>query len=176
MDPGISITRGGLERIDELEPLWAALHEHHSEFAPPLAGLRVRSTAESWTSRRAKYEQALRDPDAFVLIAERSGGAVGYALVSFGEGGTGWVLGDRVGDVETLSVLPAVRGHGVGAALMRAVETELARLGVTEIRVRVLASNAEALRFYERLGLTPVAQVLLGRVAPPRAEVDQDPS
>ncbi len=97
------------------------------------------------------------------MIAERSGDVVGYALVSMGESPAGWEYGERLADVETLSVLPAMRGQGIGTLLMDALEDELVRLGIAEFRVLVIAANADALRFYEHRGLTPISQVLLGR-------------
>ncbi len=160
----MTIVRGGAERIDDLEPLWAALQEHHAGLAPTLGGLRARSVAESWAVRRAKYEHALEDPDAFVMVAERSGRPIGYAFVALGEGSSGWVHGERVADVETLAVLPEARHRGLGARLMDAVEARLAYLGVGEFRVQVIAPNADALRFYERRGMVRVTQTLLGRV------------
>lgn len=47
---------------------------------------------------------------------------------------------------------------------MNAVEEELVRLGVGELRLLVIAPNAEAICFYERRGLTTVSQVMTGRV------------
>jgi ribosomal protein S18 acetylase RimI-like enzyme len=57
--------------------------------------------------------------------------AVGYALVTIGEGPQGWAAGDRVADVQTLSVLSVARGEGVGTLLMDAVEEELSRVSMT---------------------------------------------
>ena len=59
--------------------------------------------------RRRKYETTLRQPDAFALIAQRSGEAVGYALVGFADGPAGWDYGEREADVETLAVAAHVR-------------------------------------------------------------------
>jgi len=84
--------------------------------------------------------------------------------VSLGEGPSGWDLGERVADVETLSVLPEARGRGVGTRLMDAVEAELSRLGIGAVRVLVIAANEEAVHFYERRGIVPISRVLLGRV------------
>lgn len=164
MPSDIKIARTGAERVDELEPLWAALQKHHAELAPTLEGARARPAGEAWGLRRRKYLTALADPDAFVMIAEWSERAVGYALVSLGEGPSGWDLGERVADVETLSVLPDARGQGVGTRLMDAVEAELSRLGIAAFRVLVIAANDEALGFYERRGLVPISRVLLGRI------------
>lgn len=164
MSESVTIVRGGAERIDELEPLWRDLQEYHLRLAPTLGGLPARSAAESWALRRRKYASALQDPDAFVLVAERSGKPVGYALVSLSEGPSGWDCGERVADIETLSVAAAARSQRIGSRLMDAVERELVHLGVRAFRVLVIAANQEALQFYGRRGLIPVSQVLVGRI------------
>jgi len=68
---------------------------------------------------------------------------------------------------QTLSVLAEERGRGVGTQLMDAVEDELLQRGISELRLLVIAPNAEAIRFYERRGLTTVSQVMLGRIGCP---------
>jgi hypothetical protein len=66
----IEIVSAGAERINDLEPLWGSLSEHHVAVAPHLRELGpLRSPAESWEVRRALYEEWLAEPDAFVLIA-----------------------------------------------------------------------------------------------------------
>ncbi|MFI9718747.1 GNAT family N-acetyltransferase [Streptomyces sp. NPDC052396] len=50
-----------------------------------------------------------------------------------------------------LATVRAVRGTGLGAALVRAVEDEARRLGLTRIH---LDAQTHALGFYERLGYT----------------------
>jgi len=163
----VAIVRAGLERLDDLEPLWKALQDHHAAVAPTLGGLGARTADEAWERRRKKYAAWLEDPAAFALFAEREGRPVGYALVTVGEGPQGWAAGERVADVETLSVLAEERGRGVGTQLMDAVEDELLQRGISELRLLVIAPNAEAIRFYERRGLTTVSQVMLGRIGCP---------
>ena len=170
----VAIVRAGRERIDDLERLWRTLHEHHASLAPTLGGLSARSVEDSWTRRRARYEVWLEDPEAFVLMAERVGEPVGYALVTVGEGYLGWGEADRLANVETLSVLADERGQGIGSRLMDAVEDELARAGIGEYRLVVVAPNVEALSFYERRGLEPVAKTMLGRVRPHRGKQGED--
>jgi GNAT superfamily N-acetyltransferase len=160
----VTITRAGSERIDDLEPLWAALQQHHAFVAPTLAGLPARSVQDSWRRRRAKYEAWLSEPDAFVLLAERFGQEVGYALVTVGEPYQGWGSAERVAQVETLAVLDAERGRGLGTQLMDAVERELAQAGIHELRLAVVPPNSDALRFYARRGLEPVAVTFFGRL------------
>jgi ElaA protein len=52
---------------------------------------------------------------------------------------------------ERVAVLPAARRHGVGEALMRALEAEAWRRGAAEV---VLHAQTAVIPFYERLGYT----------------------
>ena len=164
----MEIVRAGSERIDDLQPLWESLHEHHATIAPHLEELGpVRSATESWAVRRALYEEWLGEPHAFVLIAESDGGQpVGYALVHLRGPEETWTTGERIGVLETLVVLPGERGRGIGSALFELMYAELRRLGVLELEVAVISKNAEALRFYERQGLMPFTVSYLGRISP----------
>ena len=138
--------------LDRIEPLWNSLREHHASVTPALGG--PRSREQSWPRRRSQYERWLVDPDAFVLLAQRDGVAIGYAMVNVREGSPTWPISERAGEIETLSVLPGERGQGTGTALLEAVRAELATLGVSELSLHAVATNAEAIRFYERHGFS----------------------
>jgi ribosomal protein S18 acetylase RimI-like enzyme len=129
--------------------------------SPLLGGMESRDPGESRSRRRACYEQWLSTPGSFALIAEDGRRAIGYAVVSLGEGSQGWASGDRVGDVHDLAVLPEARGRHVGSELMDEVERELLRAGVGECRLKVIPANADAIRFYERRGMLAVAHVYM---------------
>jgi len=131
-----------------VEPLWNALREHHASVKPDVGAPRPR--AESWARRRAQYERWLSERDAFALIAELGGAAVGYAMVHLRAGSPTWPSSERAGEVETLSVLADARGGGIGTALLDAVEDELAKLGVDELSLHVVSDNVRAMDFYER--------------------------
>jgi ribosomal protein S18 acetylase RimI-like enzyme len=159
------IVRAGIERIDDLQPLWESLHEHHATVAPHLEELGpVRTPDQSWSVRRELYEEWLSEPDAFVLLAEVNREPIGYALVHLRGPEETWQTGDRIGVLETLAVLPDARGRGVGTALFERIYAELRELGVKELQVAVISKNAEALRFYERHGLLPFTVSYMGRV------------
>jgi GNAT superfamily N-acetyltransferase len=159
------IVRAGIERIDDLQPLWESLHEHHATIAPHLEELGpVRRPDQSWAVRRELYEDWLSEPDAFVLLAEQDRQPIGYALVHLRGPEETWQTGDRIGVLETLSVLPGERGRGVGTALFERIYAELRELGVSELEVAVISKNAAALRFYERHGLLPFTVSYMGRV------------
>jgi ribosomal protein S18 acetylase RimI-like enzyme len=144
-----------VEELDRIEPLWNALREHHSNIAPSLGP--PRSRRESWLCRRTEYERWLSDPDAFVLLAERSGKPLGYAMVHLRDGSPTWPLSERAGEIETLSVLPGERGQGTGTALLEAVRNELGALGVKELSLHAMHTNEHAIRFYERHGFSTYA-------------------
>jgi GNAT superfamily N-acetyltransferase len=150
----LRIVEGGTERIGDLEPLWEALYEHHRGIAEGVAG--VRPLEDSWRQRRGQYRGWLEgESDAVLLVAERDGRAVGYAMLTAGPGAATWDLGERVAEIETLSVLPSQRGSGVGAALMEASRRWALDRGARTITVGLAHTNVGAKHFYEREGFTP---------------------
>jgi ribosomal protein S18 acetylase RimI-like enzyme len=149
------IERGGAELLGELEPLWLALVDHHHEIAPHLGP--IREPADSWARRRAEYARWLEQQGSFVLVArDEDGRAVGYAMVVAHDGSPTWRSPERAGEVETLSLLPAARGRGLGRALLDRAQEELRAAGIDELRLSVIATNERAVRFYEREGFAPM--------------------
>ncbi len=150
--------------IDDLEPLWSALREHHGAVAPHLGPTRER--ADSWEVRSASYRSWLSSkPGSFVLIARENDAAVGYALVTVHRGGMATWDGD-FGCLETLSVLPGIRGGGLGTRLITAARAGLADQGIEKMTIEVVAGNDDALRFYRRHGFEPLTTSLLTSTAP----------
>lgn len=150
--------------LDALKPLWNALQAHHSEITPSLGPATPKRTAEdAWRKRRAKYERWLRDPETFFLVAEVDGEPAGYAFVTVGPGYASWATGERLAELETLSVLPSERGAGVGAALIEAAWERLAELGVGDMAITTTVTNVDAHRFYERQGFSQRFVVYYGK-------------
>jgi ribosomal protein S18 acetylase RimI-like enzyme len=160
----VRIVRAGAERLADLAPVYRSLHDHHASLAPSLAGIPARGAAESWARRRERYEQWLSGEGAFLLLALCGGELVGYAVASLGAGMQTWASGERVGDVHDIAVSPAHRGRGVGTALLARVDKELAAAGIRERRLTVLAVNRDALRLYERLGMSVTTYTMIGPV------------
>jgi ribosomal protein S18 acetylase RimI-like enzyme len=155
------IVRGGAERIPDLEPLWHALSAHHAEVAPQLGP--TRPLADTWARRSAFYERIFAErPGAFVLVAERDGRPVGYALVSPASPSQTWQI-DRAANVETLAVAPQERGAGVGSALLDRVRAEVRADGYTHWGLSTVATNEGAIRFYRRQGFEVAFLEMLGR-------------
>jgi ribosomal protein S18 acetylase RimI-like enzyme len=162
----VVIVRAGAERIGDLQPLWESLHRHHAAVAPDMRTIgRERRPSESWRVRRAHYEHLLAEPDAFILIAELAGRPVGYALVRIRGSEETWETGP-VAELETLAVLDGHRGRTIGNRLVEAMFDGLRDAGVAHWSVAVITSNADAIRFYERLPVQPYLVTYIGNVPP----------
>ena len=153
MSTSFGIEVAGIDRISEVEPLYRDLHRHHRAVATSAL---VTDEDLSWSRRAEWYREILANGAGFLVIARREGAPVGYAMVEIHSGPDDtWPIGDAYGEVQSLAVAPSERGGGLGGRLMDAVDAELARLGVHDLAVGVLAGNEDAIRFYERRGLRP---------------------
>lgn len=153
-----------IAELNELEPLWRALQDHYATITPLLGNALARDPGASWRNRLAKYERWLTDPDAFVLVAEDAGGPIGYAFVTVGPGYASWCTGEKMATLQSLSVLPELRGSGIGSELLDAVEEELRRRGVGDLEITTATTNVDAQRLYERRGYTRGFVVYVGSI------------
>lgn len=62
-----------------------------------------------------------------------------------------WLVFEEI-HINNVALRPALRGQGLGTALMRRVLREARQLGARRATLEVRASNAGARRLYERLG------------------------
>ncbi|GCA97814.1 GNAT family N-acetyltransferase [Mycolicibacterium sp. NCC-Tsukiji] len=158
MSQEIEVRTGGVDDVDELRPVWLAVHRHHAATMPELAPY-VDDDA-SWRERRALYI-ALLDQSATLLVTAVHGpDVVGYGMVrvlSAAESWVAdtWVTGPLLGEIESLGVLPGYRGAGLGSRILDHLESHLQRLGVDDVILGVLPGNAAALRLYRARGYRP---------------------
>ncbi len=160
------IEQGGRELFDLLPPLWEALFDHHNSVGA--AGLETIPRAESWPLRRAHYDRifAERSWAGIWLVRDETERPVGYALafeIDF-ESRPAVVL-------ETLSLLPEVRGHGLGGKLMHLVESEAATRGADRCILDVIGGNARARTLYLRSGYLPYSETWLRSSRPQHQSV-----
>ncbi len=87
-------------------------------------------------------KKLLRDPDLF-LVAEYESVLVGAVLGGFD---------GRRGMMYHLAVAPVHRKHGIGAALMAALEARLKAKGCIRYYLLVTMDNDAAIQFYESHG------------------------
>ena len=63
-----------------------------------------------------------------------------------------WATGERIAELKTHTVLPGYRSQGLGRLINEAYH-QLRRIGIRHLSIAAIASNHDALRFYDRLGL-----------------------
>lgn len=163
------IESGGAELFEWLPPLWEALYDHHESVGA--AGLATIPREESWPLRRAHYERIFAgSPWARIWlvraegVSDERGGAdtpVGYGLAFEDE-----VDGRRAVVIETLSLLPAARGSGIGAELMRLAAEAAVDRGVELGVIDVMGGNLRARELYLRNGYLPHSETWM-RSRPP---------
>jgi ribosomal protein S18 acetylase RimI-like enzyme len=150
--------------VERLRDLWVALHHQHRAVAPIAL---VEDDEASWQARRALYLEWLGAGNAFGFVAERDGEPVGYAICCLLDGPDDtFPVGDRYGDLYSLSVAADERGQGIGTRLLDAVDLELEQRAIHDLRISVMAGNERAQRLYERRGLQ-LAEVVLFRFGTP---------
>jgi ribosomal protein S18 acetylase RimI-like enzyme len=150
--------------VERVRGLWLMLHHHHRAVAPVAL---VEDDEASWQARRALYLEWLGAGGAFGFLAERGGEPVGYTVCCLIDGpDDSFPVGERYGDLYSLSVAPGERGQGIGTRLLDAVDLELERRAIHDLRISVMAGNERARQLYERRGLR-VAEVVLFRFGNP---------
>lgn len=151
-------------RLGGLKPLWRTLYEHQREIAPQLEPWVV-PFEQAWETRRRMEAQWLAaEPRSFVLA---DAALTGYALVrvrSGAEFAASWRVSDPFAELATLVVAPEQRGRGIGSALMDAVEERLRGEGIADLTIGAIATNHDALRFYERRGAAPFVVELIQKL------------
>jgi GNAT superfamily N-acetyltransferase len=101
---------------------------------------------------RLRAELASTDPRRQVLVAEREGQVIGFAVVRASRDGD--ADGVQTGELDQFYSDPAVWGQGVGRKLMAAAIETLRESGFTEATLWVAEENHRPRRIYEVAGWT----------------------
>jgi len=117
---------------------------------------------------RATPTDFLRELDApnpvvHVLIAEWNGEPAGFALYFFN---FSTFVGRRGLYLEDLFVRPALRSHGIGRALLRALARIAQEKNCGRMEWAVLDWNEPALRFYKTLDARQMNEWIIHRLTP----------
>jgi ribosomal protein S18 acetylase RimI-like enzyme len=163
----LTISLAGAERIDDVEPVYRALYEHHvavTTWRPaPERGSDV-----AWQRRRKRYEETLSGADGILLVAERDERVVGALIGEVedpADGSDTFAVPTSTAHVHDVAVLAEAQGAGIGRALMERFEQELRARGTKSYGLDVMAGNDVAQRFYATLGLE-LAQMTMYKVLP----------
>lgn len=158
MNEMITVDRGGLDLLPEAQPLWEALYDRHLEYAA--TGVAAIAREDSWPRRVAHYQRIFATHShSVVFLARLDGEAIGYALGYEEE-----LLGEPAAVLETLSLLPASRGRGLGTRLMHLLDEEAEGYGATRVIVDVVTGNAPAFGFYVNAGFAPHSETWMRSV------------
>ena len=107
-----------------------------------------------WTWRTRRIQQAIRDRNTRVLVAEaprtRGTEIAGFAIMRFE---------DENAHLSLLAVHPFYRRRRIARALLKRLETAAHTAGIGEIRLEVRTGNEAALEFYRHLGYRAVVRL-----------------
>jgi ribosomal protein S18 acetylase RimI-like enzyme len=144
--------------LDELRPLWLALHGHHHAVAEYRE--LVHDAQRSWERRRSWYRELLASGGAY-FIARDEDAPVGYAMTQtvLGPDDTFEVQGGIV-EIISLVVAESLRTRGVGSSLVAAVREFALRRGIDTVKVAVMVGNTGAQSFYTNAGFQLAEEVL----------------
>jgi len=158
MTENIELRRGSAADLPALRPLWVSVHHQHAQSMPELAP--YVDDDRTWEVRTVLYAELLAKPDTVLFLATAGSAVIGYGLAHVLAAADTWLpdtwqTGARIGEIESLAVLPSHRGQGIGTRLLNALETELAAIGIRDLLLGVLPGNADAIRLYQRRGYRP---------------------
>ena len=122
--------------LQDCRALWVELTAHHRGI--------YRDDTIGGDDPGAQFDRHLAavGPDR-IWVADDGGAVVGLA---------GLIVDGTEGEVEPVVVASTRRGEGVGRMLVEAVVDAARGLGIRFLSVRPVARNAEALRFFHRMG------------------------
>jgi GNAT superfamily N-acetyltransferase len=106
--------------------------------------------AEITDNQRAAIDEIIADPSQDLLVGELDGTVVCTAQVT-------WMRmlaadGGLYCQVEAVRTSAALRGQGIGAALMAYIEDDARRRGAARMQLTTNRERVRAHEFYERLG------------------------
>jgi ribosomal protein S18 acetylase RimI-like enzyme len=149
---GLDLRFGREELLEEVGPLWLSMLAHHRAVYD--GGLPVIAPEVSWPRRRAYYATLLARPEAVIIVVSRAGELVGYCVAHVHPGlDDTWPTGELAGEIDSVAVVAAERGAGIGTLLMDAAEAHLAAYGAVDVMLEVLPGNASSMAFYQRRGM-----------------------
>jgi ribosomal-protein-alanine N-acetyltransferase len=103
-----------------------------------------------WEYRRHRVAALMRDSETVTLVARTRAGALGFAMMRFGDERAHLIL---------LAVEPAHQRRGVARRMIEWLLESARVAGITSIHVELRANNVPALAFYRSLGFAETFRV-----------------
>ena len=156
--PGIDLRRGRLEEIDVVSPLELGLDRHLSAAPAYLLHL-IEGGRKGWQTWLADERHAL-------WLAYRGEEAVAYVRFEPSEGLVLPTASEGTVAITGAYTREAIRGQGIGAALLRRGFTWALAEGYAHCSVDFESANLPGYRFWLGSGFVPVCRSLMRRVDP----------
>ena len=137
-----TIEHASPDDVDAVTTLWIRLARDQRTYDSS-----VRAGANRETMRETLAAHQINDG---LLVARLGGDVVGFASFAVEHGSL--ELDATRGHLSNLYVDPDFRNHGIGTALLEAVEDALTDRGIDVLLLEVMAENEAARRFYARQG------------------------
>ncbi|HET8673263.1 MAG TPA: GNAT family N-acetyltransferase [Thermoleophilaceae bacterium] len=132
----VALRRGTPADVDRVAEIWALATSTRDAIDP--APLEV---------SRERIDEALAEPGSFVLVAERAGDVIAFALVHRERG-----AGERAAELRFLATDPAQWSAGAATELLEALPGVLREAGYERVCLTVYAPNPRARSLYEHMG------------------------
>ncbi|CCH48659.1 GNAT family N-acetyltransferase [Pseudodesulfovibrio piezophilus] len=153
--PQFSISEIGIERVEDIQPLWEELNQHHATISPHFSHL-FEST--SFAQRRKALHHKAEQGVVRIFLGYVNERRVGYCAVSICE---------SHGEIESIFILEAYRGLRLGEGLMQAALAWMESNGAHSKSVNVIYGNEKAHSFYAKYGFKPRSITFLQQVPSP---------
>jgi ribosomal protein S18 acetylase RimI-like enzyme len=140
----ITFTSGGVELLDDIQPLWEGLNQHHALVSPHFkADFHAKTFARRKAALLGKYAEGKLRID----LAQANGETIGYLISA--------ITTDGVGEIESIFIDNAYRGQTIGDQLMRRALAWLDEQSVHTKVIDVAFGNERAYAFYARYDFYP---------------------
>lgn len=142
---------GGIELLDDIQPLWEQLivqHQHLSTYFPE------HFAAMTFDKRCVSLLERIEAGAVLIgLVLKASDSTpVAYAISSCSN--------HKVGELESIFVDPAYRGKQIGSQLVKRALEWMDGLGAVSIVVSVANGNEQVIDFYSNFGFFPRSIIL----------------
>ncbi len=139
----ISFLCGNESLLDEVRQLWEELNQHHLSLSPNFKPYYEEMTFPK--RKQALLQKTARGEMRVDIAVDREKNRkVGYCISSLDC--------EQTGEVESIYVLEAYRGMGIGGKLMKSALSWMETKEAAKKIVIVAAGNEQAFGFYERYG------------------------
>lgn len=144
----------------QLAELFSQLHRHHCEIAPH------KHRMPSYEFFEKGIEEILADDEQTVLVnCEESENKINaYAVLKLIDINFEQKIPRKVCFIDCFAVAEETRRKGVGSALFDAVKEFGREQGCNAVQLGVDAENGGAIKFYEKMGLSPRTFILTEQI------------